>query len=94
MRPILLVGSTDAVARKVQGALAEGVRERLRLWTQPVTDTGGIDAVLWSRPAVVVLGPGLVDKVLLRLARLADAVAELHFATGPAPRPLDVGAVR
>ncbi len=73
MRPILLVGSTDAVARKVQGALAEGVRERLRLWTQPVTDTGGIDAVLWTRPAVVVLGPGLVDKVLLRLAQAIDA---------------------
>ncbi|HEX5630682.1 MAG TPA: P-loop NTPase [Acidimicrobiia bacterium] len=72
MRPILLVGSTDAVARKVQGALAEGVRERLRLWTQPVTDSGGIDAVLWTRPAVVVLGPGLVDKVLLRLAQAID----------------------
>ncbi len=73
MRPILLVGSTDAVARKVQGALVEGVRERLRLWTQPVADTGGIEAVLWTRPAVVVLGPGLVDKVLLRLAQTIDA---------------------
>jgi pilus assembly protein CpaE len=73
MRPILLVGATDAIARKIQGALAEGVRERLRLWTQPVAETGGIDAVLWTRPAVVVLGPGLVDKVLLRLAQAIDA---------------------
>jgi len=73
MRPILLVGSTDAIVRKVQGALAEGVKERLRLWTQPVAETGGIDAVLWTRPAVVVLGPGLVDKVLLRLAQTIDA---------------------
>jgi pilus assembly protein CpaE len=73
MRPILLVGATDAIARKIQGALAEGVKERLRLWTQPVAETGGMDAVLWSRPAVVVLGPGLVDKVLLRLAQSIDA---------------------
>jgi pilus assembly protein CpaE len=73
MRPILLVGATDAAARRVQGALVEGVRERLRLWTQPVTDAGGIDAVLWTRPAVIVLGPGLVDKVLLRLAQTIDA---------------------
>lgn len=42
------------------------------------------------RPNLVVF----LDDLLLRLARLADAVAELHFASGPAPRPLDVAAAR
>lgn len=37
---------------------------------------------------------GFLDDLLLRLGRLAESVAELHFASGPAPRPLDVGAVR
>ncbi len=64
MRSILLVGSTDAMARRIHAALGDGVRERLRLWTQPIAETGGIDAALWTRPAVVVLGPGLVDRVL------------------------------
>lgn len=61
------------MARRIHAVLGEGVRERLRLWTQPIAETGGIDAVLWTRPAVVVLGPGLVDKVLLRLAQAIDA---------------------
>jgi pilus assembly protein CpaE len=73
MRSILLVGSTDAMARRIHAVLGDGVRERLRLWTQPIAEPGGIDAALWTRPAVVVLGPGLVDKVLLRLAQVIDA---------------------
>lgn len=42
------------------------------------------------RPNLVVF----LDDLLLRLGRLAEVVAELHFASGPAPRPLDVGAAR
>ena len=73
MRPILLVGSTDAMARRIHAAAAEGLRDRVRLWTQPITDAGGIEALLQARPAVVILGPGLVDKVSLRFAQSIDA---------------------
>lgn len=73
MRPILLVGSTDAFARRFYGALGEDVRGRVRLWPHQIAEPGGIEAILASRPVLLVVGPGLVDSVALRLARQVDA---------------------
>lgn len=73
MRPILLAGTTDAFARQLYEALPETLRAEVRLWPEPVAESGGLDAALQSNPAVLVLGPGLVDGVALRLAGRVDA---------------------
>lgn len=73
MRPILLVGTTDGFARRFHAALGEDVRERVRLWPHQVAEPGGLEAILAARPVVLVLGPGLVDEVSLRIARQVDA---------------------
>ena len=73
MRPIILAGSTDPFARKVYEAIGDDLRDRVRLWTQHLADPGGLEALLDTQPAVVVLGPGLVDEVSLRFAQQIDA---------------------
>lgn len=73
MRPIILAGTTDPFARKVYAAVGDGVRERLRLWSNHLAEPGGLEALLDSEPAVVILGPGLVDEVSLRFAQQIDA---------------------
>jgi len=73
MRPIILAGSTDIFARKVYAAVGDEMRERLRLWNRHLAEPGGLDALLETEPAVVVLGPGLVDQVSLGFAQQIDA---------------------
>ena len=73
MRPIVLAGSTDAFARKVHEAVDEDMRGRLRLWTRHLAEPGGLKALLDIHPAVVILGPGLVDEVSLGFAQQIDA---------------------
>lgn len=73
MRPILLVGTTDAFARRFNAAMGEDIRDRVRLWQHQVVEPGGLDSILAARPVVLVLGPGLVDEVSLRIARQVDA---------------------
>ena len=73
MRPIILAGSTDIFARKVYAAVCDEMRERLRLWNRHLAEPGGLDALLESEPAVVILGPGLVDQVSLGFAQQIDA---------------------
>ena len=73
MRPIILAGSTDPFARKVYEAIGDDLRDRVRLWTQHLAEPGGLEALLDTQPAVVVLGPGLVDEVSLRFAQQIDA---------------------
>ena len=72
MRPIILAGSTDPFARKVYEAIDDDMRERLRLWTQHLAESGGLDALLEAQPAVIILGPGLVDEASLRFAQQID----------------------
>ncbi len=72
MRPIVLAGSTDPFARKVYEAIDDDMRDRLRLWTQHLAEPGGLEALLDSQPAVVMLGPGLVDEASLRFAQQID----------------------
>jgi pilus assembly protein CpaE len=73
MRPILLAGTTDAFARRMYGAVDEALRERVRLWSAPLAESGGLESLLQANPAVVVIGPGLVDAVALRIAARIDA---------------------
>jgi pilus assembly protein CpaE len=73
MRPIILVGTTEPFARRVQAALTAELREQLRLWPHQVAEPGGLDAILDADPAVLIIGPGLVDEVSLRLAQQVDA---------------------
>ncbi len=73
MRPIILAGSTDPFARKVYEAIGDDLRERVRLWTRHLAEPGGLEALLDAQPAVVVLGPGIVDEVSLRFAHQIDA---------------------
>ena len=72
MRPIILAGTTDPFARKVYEAIGDDMRDRVRLWTRHLAEPGGLDALLDTHPAVVVLGPGLVDEVSLRFAQQID----------------------
>ncbi|WKZ82603.1 MAG: AAA family ATPase [Acidimicrobiia bacterium] len=73
MRPILLAGSTDAFARAFYGAVDEALRDRVKLWPHPLADVGALDAALKANPAVLVLGPALVDQVSFRIAAQVDA---------------------
>jgi pilus assembly protein CpaE len=73
MRPILLAGTTDAFARKLYQAMEGDLRERVRMWPDSVADIGGLEVALKSNPLVLVLGPGIVDDVGLRLAAQVDA---------------------
>ncbi len=73
MRPIILAGTTDPFARKVYEAIGDDLRDRVRLWTRHLAEPGGLEALLETQPAVVVLGPGLVDEVSLRFAQQIDA---------------------
>ena len=73
MRPVLISGTTDAFARTLYAAVDEPLRERVRLWSAPPTETGGLEALLQANPAVVVLGPALVDNVTISLAERIDA---------------------
>lgn len=73
MRPILLAGTTDAFARKLYQAMEGELRERVRLWPDPVADAGSLEAALKSNPLVLVIGPGIVDEVGLKLAAQVDA---------------------
>jgi pilus assembly protein CpaE len=73
MRPILIAGTTDAFARRLFGAVDEAIRDRVRLWSAPLADTGGLESLLQANPAVVVIGPGLVDNVAIRIAERIDA---------------------
>ena len=73
MRPVLITGTTDAFARRLYAAVDEPLRERVRLWSAPPTESGGLDSLLQASPAVVVIGPALVDAVTIRLAERIDA---------------------
>jgi pilus assembly protein CpaE len=73
MRPILLAGTTDAFARRLYGAVDEALRDRVRLWSAPPTESGGLEVMLQANPAVVVIGPGLVDSVAIKVAERIDA---------------------
>lgn len=73
MRPVLITGTTDAFARRLYAAVDETLRERVRLWSAPPTETGGLESLLQASPAVVVIGPALVDAVTIRLAERIDA---------------------
>jgi len=73
MRPILLIGTTDAFARRFYAAMDESVRDRVRLWQQHITEPGAIEAVMAARPVVAVIGPALVDQVAIRVAAELDA---------------------
>jgi len=73
MRPVLLSGTTDAFARRLYGAVDEALRERVRLWSAPPTESGGLESLMQANPAVVILGPALVDSVTIRLAERIDA---------------------
>ncbi|MDP2622253.1 MAG: AAA family ATPase [Actinomycetota bacterium] len=73
MRPILLAGTTDAFARRLYGAVDEALRDRVRLWSAPPTESGGLESMLQANPALVVIGPGLVDSVAIKIAERIDA---------------------
>jgi pilus assembly protein CpaE len=73
MRRILLVGTTEAFARRFFAAVGDKVREEVRLWPDQVAEVGGIDSLLNARPIVIVIGPGLVDEVSMRIAKQVDA---------------------
>lgn len=73
MRPVLITGTTDAFGRRLYAAVDETLRERVRLWSAPATESGGLDSLLQANPAVVVIGPALVDAVTIRLAERIDA---------------------
>ncbi|HSM00956.1 MAG TPA: P-loop NTPase [Acidimicrobiia bacterium] len=73
MRPVLITGTTDAFARRMYAAVDEVTRERVRLWSAPPTESGGLDSLLQANPAVVVIGPALVDSVTIKLAERIDA---------------------
>jgi pilus assembly protein CpaE len=72
MRPILLIGATDAFARHFYAAMDESIRDRVRLWQQHITEPGAIDAVISAKPVVAVIGPALVNQVALRVAAQLD----------------------
>ncbi len=73
MRPILLIGTTDAFARRFYAAVDESIRDRVRLWQQHVTEPGAIDALVAAKPVVAIVGPALVDQVSMRIAAQLDA---------------------
>lgn len=69
---ILLAGTTDAFARNLYQALEGGLQQHVRLWPDPITEVSGLEGALHSDPLVLVLGPGIVDDVGLRLAAQVD----------------------
>lgn len=73
MRPVLITGTTDAFARRMYSAVDEELKGRVRLWSAPPTESGGLDSLLQANPAVVVIGPALVDSVTIKLAERIDA---------------------
>ena len=73
MRPILLAGTTDEFARRLNAAVDEGLRDRVRLWPHSLTAFGAVEAALEVDPVVVVIGPGLAVPIAFRLAGEIDA---------------------
>jgi pilus assembly protein CpaE len=73
MRKILLTGTTEAFARKLYAAVDESVQERVRLWSASPEDAAGLESLLRAEPALIVIGPALVDTVTLNIAEAIDA---------------------
>lgn len=72
MRPILLIGTTEDFAQRFQESVGEEDRSRVWVWPRPVMD-GGAEALDYTNPAVLVVGPSLVTDVAFDIAEQVHA---------------------
>jgi pilus assembly protein CpaE len=72
MRPVVLVGCSNAFTQRVQAALSGGTGLRLQRWTEPPMRSGTVAGVLTSDPLVVVIGPEVNEREAFELASRLD----------------------
>jgi pilus assembly protein CpaE len=72
MKRIVLAGSPDHFAGRVQQALRGEAADRLYRWVEQLDGPTAVDALLTLDPAVVILGPGLPTRLALWLAAEFD----------------------
>jgi pilus assembly protein CpaE len=98
MRPILLAGTTDGFARLLHSAVDEGLKDRVRLWPEPIAAFGAVENALATNPVVMVIGPSVIETVAFRLAEQIDAerpdvgvIVVRHDSAGPLEEALAAG---